>query len=43
VGTPVQLTALTGGSGPFVQNWDLGDGRQLNAQDPQVAFGSPGA
>lgn len=43
VDTPVQLSALTSGSGPFVQNWDIGDGRQLTAQDPQVAFGSPGS
>jgi uncharacterized protein YkwD/PKD repeat protein len=42
VGAPVQLTALTGGSGPFIQNWDLGDGRHLAANDPQVVYASPG-
>jgi uncharacterized protein YkwD/PKD repeat protein len=42
VGAPVQLTALTSGSGPFVQNWDLGDGRHLVATDPQVVYASPG-
>lgn len=42
VGAPVQLTALTGGSGPFVQRWDLGDGRHLVANDPQVVYASPG-
>lgn len=42
VGVPVQLSALTGGSGPFHQRWDLGDGRQLEANDPQVVYARPG-
>lgn len=42
VGAPVQLTAITGGSGPFVQRWDLGDGRHLVANDPQVVYANPG-
>jgi uncharacterized protein YkwD/PKD repeat protein len=42
VGEPVQLTALTTGPGPFVQMWDLGDGRELGATDPQVVYSSPG-
>ncbi|MDT8305410.1 MAG: PKD domain-containing protein [Anaerolineae bacterium] len=41
-GAPVQLTAITGGSGPFVQRWNLGDGRHLVARDPQVVYANPG-
>jgi PKD repeat protein len=42
VGVPVQLTALIGGSGPFKQRWDLGDGRHLDANNPQVVYAQPG-
>ena len=42
VGEPVKLTALTTGAGPFVQTWDLGDGRELSATDPEVVYSTPG-
>ena len=41
MGEPVKLP-LTTGAGPFVQTWDLGDGRELSATDPEVVYSTPG-
>lgn len=42
VGQPIKLTAHPGGTGPFSQSWDLGDGRRVTTKDPEVAFAAPG-
>ncbi|HZD09988.1 MAG TPA: PKD domain-containing protein, partial [Candidatus Binatia bacterium] len=42
VGQTVKLQALAAGPGPFTESWDLGDGRQITARDPEVAFALPG-
>ena len=42
VGQPVKLQAHPGGPGPYTQSWELGDGRQIMANDPEVSFGTPG-
>ncbi len=42
VGQPVQLRAEVAGPGPFVQTWDLGDGRAVAVADPQVVYPTPG-
>ena len=38
VGQPVQLEAHPSGPGPFAQTWDLGDGRRVTANNPEVVF-----
>lgn len=38
VGQPVQLIARVDGSGPFVQVWQTGDQRELEAVDPVVVY-----
>ncbi len=38
VGQPVQLIASMEGSGPFVQVWQTGDQRELEAVDPVVVY-----
>lgn len=38
VGQPVQLLARIEGSGPFVQVWQTGDQRELEAVDPVVVY-----
>ena len=38
IGQPVQLYADIDGAGPFIQKWDLGDGRIFRANDPVVTF-----
>ena len=38
VGQPVQLLAKIDGSGPFVQVWQTGDQRELEANDPLVVY-----
>lgn len=42
VGQPVQLLADIGGSGPFSQTWNLGDGRRVEVNDPVIAFAAAG-
>lgn len=42
VGQPFQLRAQLSGSGPFSQEWDLGDGRVLKVHDPVILFSQPG-
>ncbi len=43
VGQPVQIRAnMINSSGPFSQNWSLGDGRVLNVKDPVVVFPTAG-
>lgn len=42
VGQSVQLFADVNGPGPLTQGWDLGDGREFDASDPLVQYGSPG-
>lgn len=42
VGQPVQLLAQVNGSGPFSQQWNLGDGRTLNIENPVVSYALPG-
>ncbi len=42
VGQPFQLRAQLSGSGPFSQEWDLGDGRVLKVIDPVILFSQPG-
>jgi PKD repeat protein len=42
VGQPIQLRAEVAGSGPFSQRWDLGDGRQVEVNDPVVVYPAAG-
>ncbi len=42
VGQPVALQAVTSGPGPFSQTWDLGDGRTVHAQNPNVVYSLAG-
>lgn len=42
VGQAIQLEAVTGGPGPFTQNWSLGDGREIGARNPEVVYAAPG-
>jgi len=38
VGQPVRLQVHPSGPGPFAQTWDLGDGRTVAANNPEVVF-----
>lgn len=42
VGQSVQLFADVTGPGPLTQGWDLGDGREFDAVNPLVQYGSAG-
>ncbi len=42
VGQQLKLTAAVEGPGPFSQTWDLGDGREFNAENPTVSFANVG-
>lgn len=42
LGQPVSLQPVLSGSGPFEQNWSLGDGRRLNVNDPTVLYAAAG-
>jgi uncharacterized protein YkwD/PKD repeat protein len=42
IGQPVQLVANLGGPGPFSQQWHLGDGRIVDADNPVIVYGAPG-
>ena len=42
VGQPVTLRVSVDGSGPVAQTWDLGDGRLVEVNEPEVVFPSPG-
>lgn len=42
VGQPVQLEAHPSGPGPYSQTWDLGDGRTVTANNPEVVFPAAG-
>ena len=42
VGQPVQLLAEISGSGPVAQTWRLGDGRQVDVNDPIVVYPAAG-
>ena len=42
VGQPLTLQAGVSGPGPITQLWDLGDGRRLTVNEPEVAFALPG-
>ena len=42
VGQPVQMQAQVHGPGPINQEWFLGDGRVVEAQDPTVIFPAAG-
>lgn len=42
VGQPVQLSADIGGSGPTVQQWNLGDGRYFRAENPTTIYAGVG-
>ena len=42
VGQPLQLRADVGGPGPLKQEWDLGDGRHVEVNDPQIVYPAAG-
>lgn len=42
VGLPVPLRADTAGPGPITQSWQLGDGRQVNVNNPVVVYPAVG-
>lgn len=42
VGQPVHLRPALSGSGPFDQKWALGDGRQVDVNDPIVVYPATG-
>lgn len=42
IGQPVQLRADVSGSGPITQRWELGDGRQVDVNNPEVVFSEAG-
>lgn len=42
VGLPVPLRADTAGPGPISQSWQLGDGRQVNVNNPVVVYPAVG-
>lgn len=42
IGQPVQLRANLSGSGPISQLWHLGDGREIEVNDPIVSFPAAG-
>lgn len=42
VGQPVRLEMHPSGPGPFAQTWDLGDGRTVTANNPEVVFPAAG-
>ena len=42
VGQIVQMIGEINGPGPNTQNWDLGDGRTIAVNNPEVAFSKPG-
>lgn len=42
VGQPLQLQAHPSGPGPFSQTWDLGDGRTVTVNNPEVLFPTAG-
>ncbi len=43
VGQVIQLIGEIHGPGPNTQNWDLGDGRTIAVNNPEVTFSKPGA
>lgn len=42
VGQPIQLKAEMAGRGPFIQSWQLGDGRRIEVNDPIVVYPAAG-
>lgn len=42
VGQPIRLRANVTGPGPLVTIWDLGDGRRLELNDPEIVFPTAG-
>lgn len=42
VGQPIKLVGLVDGPGPITELWSLGDGRIVEAVDPEVVFAAPG-
>lgn len=42
VGQPVRLQAEVAGPGPLTTSWDLGDGRKLDLNSPEVVFPTAG-
>ena len=42
VGQPIKLVGLVEGPGPISELWSLGDGRIVEAVDPEVVFAAPG-
>ncbi len=42
VGQAVRLIGEMSGPGPYTQNWDLGDGRTITVDNPEVIFSIPG-
>jgi uncharacterized protein YkwD len=42
VGQSVQLTADISGPGPITQHWDLGDGRRVDVNNPQIVYPAAG-
>ncbi len=42
VGQPIRLRAAVQGSGPFIRSWDLGDGRLIEVNEPEVVYPAPG-
>lgn len=42
VGQVLQLVGEVSGPGPIIQKWDLGDGRSVSVNDPEVVYSTPG-
>lgn len=42
VGQPVALTADIAGAGPITEEWELGDGRRLALNAPNIVYPAPG-
>jgi uncharacterized protein YkwD len=42
VGQPVRFTGVVEGPGPITELWSLGDGRIVEALDPEVVYAAPG-
>ncbi len=42
VGQVLQLVGEVSGPGPILQNWELGDGRSISVNDPEVVYSAPG-
>ncbi len=42
VGQPIKLVGMVEGPGPITELWSLGDGRIVEAVDPEVVYAAPG-